>query len=396
MTTFASEYLATVQDIVYEGSLPYFGLLAAALTVGQKLNITGSTYPTGWDSFAIPIIAVELEYRERSGATHYLTTVTFSNRRSPFSGAALKRPAVLGQPFGIGLTELRASPQPPVPSAAGQGSPAGAASDQQDATDSNSGDSPAPAAALGDDPAPSEALAGSLPEGSQASPTDPLPGPTESAPAPLSSGATPPTQTGLADEPADDERRPVRRVRFAEGKPSQFVRNPPRFRPRAADTFARSHSRPDVYSVSASGDDAEPGMLTDQDDDTKTTEANLTASSDDGIPNDPIADTVAGILDVGMRGSARAGRAAYRPKGPSMNPRLSSPRVKFSPTHRFPEFRTDRLRAELVARFPGSPSAVSRGTERLSFGVNSVVSLVSFSLLVWLVSHEHSGWRLQH
>ena len=28
MTAFASEYLATVQDIVYEGSLPYFGLLA--------------------------------------------------------------------------------------------------------------------------------------------------------------------------------------------------------------------------------------------------------------------------------------------------------------------------------------------------------------------------------
>ena len=110
MTTFASEYLATVQDIVYEGSLPYFGLLSAALLIGQKLNITGSTYPTGWDSFAIPIIAVELEYRERSGATHYLTTVTFSNRRAPFSGTALQRPAVLGQPLGIGLTELRAGP----------------------------------------------------------------------------------------------------------------------------------------------------------------------------------------------------------------------------------------------------------------------------------------------
>ena len=83
-----------------------------------------------------------------------------------------------------------------------------------------------------------------------------------------------------------------------------------------ADTFARSHCRPEVYSVSASGDDAEPGMWTDQDDDTKTTEANLTASSAEGTPNDPIADTVAGTLDVGMRGSARAGRAAYRPKDP--------------------------------------------------------------------------------
>ena len=208
MTVFASEYLATVQDIVYEGSLPYFGLLAAALTIGHKLNITGSTYPTGWDSFAIPIIAVELEYRERSGATHYLTTVTFSNRRAPFSGAALKRPAVLGQPLGIGLTELRAGPQPTVPSAAGQWSPAAAASDQQGATDSNSGDSPAPVAVLGGGPAPSEALAGALPGGPQASPTDSLLGQTDGAPAPLSGGAAPSPQTGLTDEPADEQGRP--------------------------------------------------------------------------------------------------------------------------------------------------------------------------------------------
>ena len=214
MTVFAAEYLATVQDIVYEGSLPYFGLLAAALTIGQKLNITGSTYPTGWDSFAIPIIAIELEYRERSGATHYLTTVTFSNRRAPFSGAALKRPAVLGQPFGIGLTELRAGPQPTVPSAAGQWSPAAAASDQDGAMGVDSGDSPAPVAALGGGPAPSDALAGSLPGGSQASPTDSLLGQTDSAPAPLSGGATPSPQTGLADEPADDQGRQGRRQRF--------------------------------------------------------------------------------------------------------------------------------------------------------------------------------------
>ena len=190
MTAFASEYLASVQDVVYEGSLPYFGLLATALTIGHKLNITGSTYPTGWDSFAIPILAIDLEYRERSGATSYITTLSFSNRRAPFSGTALQRPAVLGQPLGIGLTELRAGPQPTVPSAADQWSPAAAASDQDGATGSDSSDSPAPAAALGGGPAPSDALAGSLPEGSHESPTDSLPGQTDSAPAPLSGGAT--------------------------------------------------------------------------------------------------------------------------------------------------------------------------------------------------------------
>ena len=184
--------------------------------------------------------------------------MTFSNRRAPFSGAALKRPAVLGQPFGIGLTELRAGPQPTVPSAAGQGSPAAAASDQDGATDSNSGDSPAPVAALGDGPAPSDALAGSLPGGSQASPTDSLLGPTDSTPAPLSGGATPSSQTGLADEPADDEGRQGRRVRFAAGRTSQFVRKPPSFRPRVADTFARSHSRPDGDEAATDDDTATP------------------------------------------------------------------------------------------------------------------------------------------
>jgi hypothetical protein len=374
MTLFASEYLATVQDIVYEGSLPYFGLLANALLIGQKLNIAGSTYPTGWDSFAIPIIAVDLEYRERSGATSYLTTLSISNRRAPFSGAALKRPAVLGQPFGIGLTGLPSAPQPTGPSAAGQGSPAGAASDQSGAMDSKSPDSPTPVAALGGDPAPSDSLARSLPEVSQTSLTDP---------ASLSSGAASSPQTRRADEPADGEGRQGRGQRFVNGRTAQFVRKPPSFRPRLADTFARSYSRPDVYSVSVSGDDADPVTWTDQDygtqtiqanpstsysqrtaddqsadtvaepfdaarddaervllkeqdDDTKATEANLTGRSDEGTPNDqradPVAgtldvtgdaaepvqraDPVAGTLDVGMRGSADTGPAAPGQKGP--------------------------------------------------------------------------------
>ncbi len=315
MTVFASEYLATVQDIVYEGSLPYFGLLAAALTVGQKLNITGSTYPTGWDSFAIPIIAVELEYRERSGATQYLTTVTFSNRRAPLSGAALKRPAVLGQPFGIGQTELRSGlPPPTVPSAAGQGSPAAAASDQDGAMGSISGDPTAPVAATGGGLAPSDSLAASLPEGSQASATDSLADQTDSASAPPSGSATLCPETGLADEPADDEGRPERRVRFVDGRTSQFVRKPPSFRPRAADTFARNHSRPDVDSVSGSSDDAEPVPLTNQHHATKTTQANPTTNSSKGSPNDQTAEKVPRRFDGRMGGLAVAKKTTYLQK----------------------------------------------------------------------------------
>ena len=102
MTLFASEYLDCVKDVVYEGSLPYYGLLNTPLLWGHSLDILGSTYPTGWEALGLPIVAVDLEYQERSGATNYVTTLSFSNRRAPFTGAALQRPNVVGQPFGIG------------------------------------------------------------------------------------------------------------------------------------------------------------------------------------------------------------------------------------------------------------------------------------------------------
>jgi hypothetical protein len=101
MTTFASEYLDSVKDIVYEGSIPYFGLLSSVLTVGHKLDIAGNGYSTGWETLAAPVIAVDLEYRERSGATSFVTTLTFSNRRAPYSGAALQRPSIQGQALGF-------------------------------------------------------------------------------------------------------------------------------------------------------------------------------------------------------------------------------------------------------------------------------------------------------
>jgi hypothetical protein len=101
MLLLASEYLDCVKDVVFEGTVSYYGLLASALSLGHKLDITGNGYSTGWESLAVPVIAVDLEYRERSGATSYITTLTFSNRRAPFSGAALQRPAMRGQPLGL-------------------------------------------------------------------------------------------------------------------------------------------------------------------------------------------------------------------------------------------------------------------------------------------------------
>lgn len=100
MLLFAREYLDSVKDIVVEGTISYYGLLSAALTPGHGLNIAGTGFTTGLESAALPVVAVDVEFRERSGGTSYATTLTFSNRRAPFSGAAFSRPAVVGQPFG--------------------------------------------------------------------------------------------------------------------------------------------------------------------------------------------------------------------------------------------------------------------------------------------------------
>lgn len=100
MLLYAHENHDALCDTVTEGSIPYSGLLSAALLPGHKLNITGSGYVTGLETMATPIISAELEYMDRGGATHYKTTLTFSNRRAPYGGAAFVRPSVQGQPFG--------------------------------------------------------------------------------------------------------------------------------------------------------------------------------------------------------------------------------------------------------------------------------------------------------
>ncbi len=101
MLVLAAEYLDSVKDVVFEGTVPYYGLLGSALLPGVAVEIAGSGYSTPWSSTALPVVAVDLEYRERSGATSYVTTLTVSNRRAPYTGAALQRPAVTGQPFGL-------------------------------------------------------------------------------------------------------------------------------------------------------------------------------------------------------------------------------------------------------------------------------------------------------
>jgi hypothetical protein len=61
----------------------------------------------------------------------------------------------------------------------------------------------------------------------------------------------------------------------------------------------------------------------------------------------------------------------------------SSPRVKFSPFYWIPGLKAFLPRSESTAGFPGSPLAVSRGTQRPSHVAGLVTVVFSFSLLVF-------------
>jgi hypothetical protein len=60
-----------------------------------------------------------------------------------------------------------------------------------------------------------------------------------------------------------------------------------------------------------------------------------------------------------------------------------------------PLLQADHPRCEPIAGFPGSPAAVSRGTQRSSRLLCHVVSLLPSSLPVCRVSRVPSGWRLR-
>ena len=73
----------------------------------------------------------------------------------------------------------------------------------------------------------------------------------------------------------------------------------------------------------------------------------------------------------------------------------SSPGFDFFLRGSSPLLQADRPRCEPIAGFPGSPSAVRRGTQRSSFLLCHVLSLLPSSLPAWRVSRVRWGWRLR-
>jgi hypothetical protein len=106
MLTYAAEYLSTVNNVVYEGSIPYYGLNATFLTPGVALNLDAA-YTTGLEALAIPVVNCTIDYQEGSdGATTHVMTIDFSSRRQPYSGAQFMRPGITGQMFGSASSGL--------------------------------------------------------------------------------------------------------------------------------------------------------------------------------------------------------------------------------------------------------------------------------------------------
>ncbi len=105
MTTFATEFLTSVNNVVVEGTVPYYGLLTTYLTVGasgQAVSIAGSTYTTGWESLTLPVVSVEVAFQSGAEGTSYAMVLHVSNRRGRFNSDNFLRPNVTGQQLGGG------------------------------------------------------------------------------------------------------------------------------------------------------------------------------------------------------------------------------------------------------------------------------------------------------
>jgi len=109
MATFASEFLTSVQDVVVEGTVPYYGLLSTFLAPGQAVSIAGNGYTTGWESLALPVISAEIAFQTGPQGTSYAMALHLSNRRGRFNADQFLRPNVTGIQLGAGSSTFGAS-----------------------------------------------------------------------------------------------------------------------------------------------------------------------------------------------------------------------------------------------------------------------------------------------
>lgn len=92
---YTSNVLDSVKDASIEGAVVYYGFFADALTFGLALNVAGDdgagAYTTGWESAALPVIGVDIEWPQGEGMD-YRTTAHCSNRKQALSSAMFMHP----------------------------------------------------------------------------------------------------------------------------------------------------------------------------------------------------------------------------------------------------------------------------------------------------------------
>jgi|GEM_PF-1763488 len=104
--TYASDVLDSIKDAICEGSITYYGLYTPALTFGMSANVAGAdggvlTYPTGWESLALPVIGVDLVWTQEEGML-YKTVLHCSNRKDHYSADMFMHPQRIGGAIGTG------------------------------------------------------------------------------------------------------------------------------------------------------------------------------------------------------------------------------------------------------------------------------------------------------
>lgn len=101
MEEWAEELFGAMSDTIVEGEVAYLGKLDSVLLPGHAVNLPGNGYTTGWEAVDLPIQRVTLEYHSDRSAVSYTTNMSLSNRRVPFSGEQLLRPAQAGLQVGL-------------------------------------------------------------------------------------------------------------------------------------------------------------------------------------------------------------------------------------------------------------------------------------------------------
>ena len=100
VSDFAQQLLDSVKDAAQEGQVRYLDLYADAFAPGISASITASTYSTGWDSAAIPVVECQVEWLSAPGsAVNHVTTMRLSNRRAHLTEAAFLHPDRTGETF---------------------------------------------------------------------------------------------------------------------------------------------------------------------------------------------------------------------------------------------------------------------------------------------------------